>query len=48
LATVELPVLLPSAPGRYHLALTLLQENYVWFDMLDPALRTTIPVTVVP
>jgi len=47
-ATVELPVQLPSAPGRHHLALTLLQENYVWFDALDPSLRTTIPVTVVP
>jgi FkbM family methyltransferase len=44
--TVRTPVSLPPWPGTYRLAITLLQENFVWFDDLDPALRLTIPGTV--
>ncbi|HLI56488.1 MAG TPA: FkbM family methyltransferase, partial [Actinomycetota bacterium] len=45
-ATVTVPVLLPPAPGSYELSLTLVQENYAWFDELDPALQLRVPVTV--
>lgn len=41
-ATVHTHVHLPEAPGNYHLILTLLQENFAWFDDLDPALRLMV------
>jgi FkbM family methyltransferase len=37
--TVRIAVRLPKTPGEYHLALTLLQESFAWFDDLDPGLR---------
>lgn len=43
---VEWPIHLPSVPGSYHLALTMLQESFAWFDDLDPTLRTMLPGTV--
>jgi hypothetical protein len=45
-AVVKLAVALPAVAGEYRLVVTLLQENYVWFDELDPTLGTTVPVTV--
>ncbi|MGH2719702.1 MAG: FkbM family methyltransferase [Actinomycetota bacterium] len=38
-ATIALPVHFPVEPGTYEIGLTLVQENYAWFDELDPALR---------
>lgn len=43
---VPLAVVTPDQPGEYQLALTLLQENYAWFDDLDPALQLRLPATI--
>jgi hypothetical protein len=40
--TVELP----SAPGRYMLVLTLVQEQFAWLDDLDPGCAERLLVTV--
>ncbi|GAC1367946.1 MAG: hypothetical protein NVSMB32_13000 [Actinomycetota bacterium] len=45
---VRIPVRFPGTPGHYQLAFTLLQENYAWFDDLDPALQVRVGVTVRP
>lgn len=42
---VWLPVRFPPAPGAYELGLTLVQENYTWFDDLNPALQLRLPGT---
>lgn len=41
-ATVELAVHFPVEPGTYVLGLTLVQENYAWFDELDASLRCVL------
>ncbi len=43
---IALPVRFPSEPGAYELALTMVQENYAWFDDLDPTLQLRLPATV--
>lgn len=43
---VPLAVVVPDQPGEYQLSLTLLQENYAWFDDLDPALQLRLPGVV--
>jgi hypothetical protein len=39
---VKIAVRLPKTPVEYHLALTMLQESFAWFDDLDPALRLVL------
>jgi FkbM family methyltransferase len=47
-ATVELPVALPPVPGVHELDVSLVQDNYTWFHLVDPALHLRVPVTVSP
>lgn len=47
LTTIALAVHFPVEPGTYVLCLTLVQENYAWFDELDPSLRCLVPGAVV-
>ncbi|MDB5069328.1 MAG: hypothetical protein JWM87_439 [Candidatus Eremiobacteraeota bacterium] len=46
-ATIAMPVAAPRYPGRYRLAVTLLQSEVAWFDDVDPANGVASPVDVV-
>jgi FkbM family methyltransferase len=43
---VAVAVELPAAPGRYTLALTLVQEHFAWLDDLDPGCTARLAATV--
>ena len=45
-ATIAMPVAAPRYPGRYRLAVTLLQSEVAWFDDVDPANGVTSAVDV--
>ena len=42
----SLSVKAPDVPGRYVLAVTLLQEDVAWFDDVDPRFGVRVPVVV--
>jgi hypothetical protein len=44
---LDLTVQLPAVAGRYHLAVTALQESIAWFDELEPTCDVRIPAEVV-
>lgn len=44
--TVDLRVSLPDDPGEHHLAISLVQEHFAWFDDLDGAARLVVPAFV--
>jgi hypothetical protein len=48
--TLTAAIATPQAPGRYWLALTLLQHCVAWFDDIDPAngLRSAVAISVRP
>lgn len=45
-AQVTATVGAPLAPGRYTLALTLLQEGFAWFDDTDPGCTARLPAII--
>ncbi|HYH58035.1 MAG TPA: DUF4915 domain-containing protein [Thermoleophilaceae bacterium] len=45
-ATVAYPLRAPGQPGRWRLALTLVQEHVAWFEDLDPASALVAEVDV--
>lgn len=45
--TLPVTVQLPAEPGEYRLRVTLVQEEFAWFDEVDPACTTDVPATVV-
>jgi Methyltransferase FkbM domain len=45
-AIVELPVTLPHMPGTHDLDVSLVQDNYTWFHLVDATLHLAVPVTV--
>jgi FkbM family methyltransferase len=47
-AIVDLPVTLPAVPGVHELNVSLVQDDYAWFQLVDPTLQLTVPVAVRP
>ena len=45
-ARLAVAVELPTAPGRYTLVLTLVQERFAWLDDLDAGCTAHLPATV--
>ena len=45
-ARIGVTVELPSAPGRFTLVLTLVQEHFAWLDDLDPRCQARVAATV--
>jgi hypothetical protein len=45
-ASLRVAVELPPSPGRYELAITLVQEAFAWFDDLDPACTARLVANV--
>jgi FkbM family methyltransferase len=47
-AVVELPVVLPPVAGTHEMDVSLVQDDYTWFHLVDPTLHLTVAVTVRP
>jgi hypothetical protein len=45
-ANVALPVVAPDRPGRWRLAVSVIQDGIAWFDDLDPAYGAVVEVEV--